>query len=291
MNSKQIKYFQDIVRLESFTEAAEANYISQSAISQQIKALETELGLTLLKRKNRGFELTRAGRFFYQKSQSILAELEKTVALTQNLAGEEPLLMRVGLLWGLADSKLAQAFVGFKELFPQIQLDFTVGSHEEIGQALRQQRIDLAINDQRKAFSDHYANIELTRLPLMVAVSQAHPLADRDSLELEALQPYPGLLLAVHGQEKLETDFYRDNLGFPSDFSPVYSRDQALLQILTSQAYFPTEATGTELGSAYRILPLLQDGQPIERPFYLYYRLDNAHPYTEDLLALFQKIK
>ena len=63
---KQLKYFQSVVRLNSFSEAAEenfisANFISQSAISQQIQALERELGFQLLERKNRTFALTPGG--------------------------------------------------------------------------------------------------------------------------------------------------------------------------------------------------------------------------------------
>lgn len=50
---KQIKYFQAVVRCNSFTEAAEECFISQSAISQQIQALENELGVKLLNRENR----------------------------------------------------------------------------------------------------------------------------------------------------------------------------------------------------------------------------------------------
>ena len=45
---KQLKYFQSVVRLKSFSEAAEENYISQSAISQQVQTLERELGFSLL---------------------------------------------------------------------------------------------------------------------------------------------------------------------------------------------------------------------------------------------------
>lgn len=64
---KQIKYFQSVVRLNSFSEAAAENFISQSATSQQIQALERELGFKLLERKNRSFMLTPAGEYFYQK--------------------------------------------------------------------------------------------------------------------------------------------------------------------------------------------------------------------------------
>lgn len=54
---KQMQYFISIVKNNSFTEAGEENYISQSAISQAIKSLEDELGVKLLERKNRGFTL------------------------------------------------------------------------------------------------------------------------------------------------------------------------------------------------------------------------------------------
>lgn len=64
---KQLKYFQSVVGKNSFSEAAEENFISQSAVSQQIQALERELGFKLLERKNCGFTLTPAGEYFYKK--------------------------------------------------------------------------------------------------------------------------------------------------------------------------------------------------------------------------------
>lgn len=62
---KQIQYFQAVVRCDSFTEAAEECFISQSAISQQIRALEEKLGVQLLERKNRKFSLTPAGESIF----------------------------------------------------------------------------------------------------------------------------------------------------------------------------------------------------------------------------------
>ena len=58
---KQIRYFQAVVRCKSFTEAAEECFISQSAISQQIQALEQALGVQLIRREKRRFSLTPAG--------------------------------------------------------------------------------------------------------------------------------------------------------------------------------------------------------------------------------------
>ena len=58
---KQLEYFVAVVDYNSFTQAAYESYISQSAISQQIKALEKNLGTTLIVRENRSFHLTPAG--------------------------------------------------------------------------------------------------------------------------------------------------------------------------------------------------------------------------------------
>ena len=64
---RQIRYFQAVVRNNSFSEAAEECYVSQSAISQQIQALERELSFDLLERKNPKFTLTPAGEYFFYK--------------------------------------------------------------------------------------------------------------------------------------------------------------------------------------------------------------------------------
>lgn len=74
---RQIKYFQTGVEKGSFTEAAEACYISQSAISQQIQSLEKEIGVKLFERKNRKFTLTSAGEHFYNKTVVLSSELER----------------------------------------------------------------------------------------------------------------------------------------------------------------------------------------------------------------------
>ena len=58
---RQMKYFTAVVECGSFTEAAEECFISQSAVSQQIQALENDLGVKLLHRESRGFSLTPAG--------------------------------------------------------------------------------------------------------------------------------------------------------------------------------------------------------------------------------------
>ena len=72
---KQMKYFVVVVECHSFTKAAEKCYISQSAISQQIRLLEEELGVSLIQREKRSFSLTLAGEYFYRHSLGIIDEI------------------------------------------------------------------------------------------------------------------------------------------------------------------------------------------------------------------------
>lgn len=69
---KQIKYFMAVVECNSFTQAAEQCFISQSAISQQINALEEDLGVKLIKREKRKFTVTPAGEYLYQNGAALL---------------------------------------------------------------------------------------------------------------------------------------------------------------------------------------------------------------------------
>ena len=95
---KQLKYFQSVVRLGSFSAAAEENFISQSAISQQVQSLERELGFALLVRKNRSFSLTPAGEYFYRKSLLLTADCGRMCAEAAKIAKGEAASLKIGYL-------------------------------------------------------------------------------------------------------------------------------------------------------------------------------------------------
>ena len=74
---KQLKYFEAVTRLESFTAAAQECFISQSAISQQIKQLEDYFEVTLIERKGKNFKLTAEGKFLQKKTKHLLDEVSR----------------------------------------------------------------------------------------------------------------------------------------------------------------------------------------------------------------------
>ena len=89
MTLQQIMYFQQVARSGSFTKAARACFVSQTAISRQICALEEELHVTLLERDTAHVKLTLAGEYFFQQVNELTARLEEVVTRTQTIAQEQ----------------------------------------------------------------------------------------------------------------------------------------------------------------------------------------------------------
>ena len=108
MMLRQMQYFHTVVRTGSFTAAAEECFISQSAISQQIKALENELGVKLLVRGNRSFHLTKAGEYLYQKSGQLLDDIEQIKKETIQIGCSQNVL-KLGYLKSYSGGELLNA--------------------------------------------------------------------------------------------------------------------------------------------------------------------------------------
>jgi len=77
MNISQLQYFVKTAQLEQYTKAAEALYVSQSALSSSIARLEDELGVELFERRGRNVQLTKAGSEFYTSAVKALEALEE----------------------------------------------------------------------------------------------------------------------------------------------------------------------------------------------------------------------
>ena len=147
MMFRSLKYFQSVVRLNSFSAAAEENYISQSAISQQIQALERELGFPLLERRNRSFLLTPAGEYFYQKSLILTADYERMCQEAQNIAQGGQSALRIGYLRCYTGGEFQRALEAFSLRYPQVSVSVEYGNHEELYDMLRSGRADLVLNN------------------------------------------------------------------------------------------------------------------------------------------------
>lgn len=192
---KQLKYFQSVVRLNSFSEAAEGNYISQSAISQQIQALERELGFKLFERRNRSFTPTPAGEYFYRKSLVLTADYERMCRDASKIANGDPLSLRIGYLRCYSGSEFHRALDEFSARYPDVSVAVEYGNHEELYAMLRTGQVDIVLNDQRRAFSDEYVNMILTTCESFIEISAHSPLAQLPKIMPQELKNLPCILV------------------------------------------------------------------------------------------------
>ena len=153
---RQLKYFITIVDCNSFTEAAEKCFISQSAISQQIVALEKDLGVKLIKRENRKFTLTPAGEYFYREAKTIVDKLQDIRREAVRLGTDDELHLKIGYLASYDGAELQSAILEFAKIYPEVIVSVIKGTHEDLYYALKNGEVSLVLNDQLRAFSDEY---------------------------------------------------------------------------------------------------------------------------------------
>ena len=285
---KQIQYFQAVVRCNSFSEAAEECFISQSAISQQVQALERELGVTLLKRENRRFSLTPAGEHFYRHSLLLTADYERLCQETLQIAHGEDFSLRIGYLKGYGGSEFQEAVAEFTAKHPDISVDMKTGNHENLYELLRNDKVDLVLNDQRRAFSNEYVNTILTTIECHIEISSRNPIANMGYVNASDLRRIPCILIASKEQQENEKSYYQEIYGITSSFVFAENLEEARLMVVGGKGYLPLE--GGELPTSYEKtitqLPLCRDKTPIRRNYCAFWKVNNSGFYIEEFAEI-----
>ena len=285
---RQIQHFQAIVQSNSFTEAAELCHISQSGISQSVKALEYELGVKLLFRKNRSFELTEAGKYFYRKSLVITADIEQLSRDTLRIYKNDFAKLSLGLLSTYSTDEFNLAIADFSKKHPMVELSVISGNHEELYDALRSERVDLVLNDQRRAFSNEYINVVLTQSPCYVEVAAHNPLAKGESVSVEELKNIPCILVASREQILEEEKFYRDIIGFRGEFLFADTLQAARVMVVSNRGVMPVE--GNDIDNSFentiKKVPLLRGDMVIKRTYCAFYKKEKSNNYVEEFAKI-----
>ncbi len=285
----QIRYFQSVVRLGSFTAAAAEHFISQSAISQQIKALEDELGVALLNRKKRSFTLTEAGEYFYKKSIVLVADYDAICCELQRISGNNGELLRIGVLRGYSGNEFQNAVSEFTVQFPDVTVEVTHGNHDALYELLRNGELDMVLNDQRRAFSDEYINIVLDIREYYVEISSNSPLGYLDEVEIADLKNIPLILLSSEDQQETERNFYANDLGFKSEINFCEHIDDARMQVIQGKGYMPIEGGNDTAQTAVKAVKLIRNGSPVIRRYCAFMKVDNPSKHTNEFVKILKK--
>jgi len=129
MDLKQLRYFHEIVRLGSFTRAAENLHIAQPAISVAIRKLETELDLQLFQRHDRKVSLTAEGERLWLHTQRILQAVADARLEMQELKGLSKGEVRVGIPGMMGSYYFPPVLMAFRHRYPHISLPVIEGRH------------------------------------------------------------------------------------------------------------------------------------------------------------------
>ena len=289
---RQMKYFIAVVECSSFTEAAEQCYISQSAISQQIRSLEKELGVELIHRENRSFTLTPAGKYFYEQSKGILNEVEDIRRETFRIGKDKELELKIGYLRCYSGQELHQAVAEFSRLYPEVSIHIVNGTHEELYDLLRFGGADLVLTDQRRAFSDKYANFQLLKCGCYAELSVRSPLAEQESVTMEELKRQACILISSREQQNIEEDYYKNTLGFGGRFLFAENLEEGRLMVAGNRGFLPVERVGTlpPCGTGVKRLPVMERGQQLKRNYCLFWVKENASYYIEEFAEILRKL-
>jgi len=266
-----------VVRCRNFTQAAEQCTISQSAISQQIQALEAELGAVLIDRGKRRFVLTKAGEYFYKGSLSITQELDVLRQTTMRIAhGEDHLT--VGYVRSYDGTELQEAMADYASSHPDRVVDFIPASHEILYGLLKDGKVDMVMNDIRRTFSTQYVHFSLGCRPCMIEVSPQNTLASHNYLTGEDLASFSCIVIAEKDMEEEEGAYYHDILGLGKGLLFAQSLEEARLLVAANRGFLHLACSSGKMVRTPQIkrLPFVLHDKPVFCQYGLFWRVRNT---------------
>ena len=145
MDFTQLQGFVQVAQEGSFTRAAEKLYLTQPALSLQIKALETELGMPLFERRNRQVYLTEAGRMVLERAQEILSKVEQIREQVAAYQGMQRGRVQIGTSDTTCLYVLPALVQTFRSQFPNIDIHLTNKPSGEVASLLKDGVVDFGI--------------------------------------------------------------------------------------------------------------------------------------------------
>lgn len=292
---RQLEYFSAVVESGSFTEAAKHCFVSQSAISQQVKALEEELGTTLLERKGKSFTLTPAGEQVLAAAHDVRTRIDQMNLALAHRSREEQRKLRIGYLSRYDGWEIQGALAAFTLKYPFIETTAVAGSHDDLYEMLLSGAVDIAFNDRRRELSDEFVNEYLMTRYTYIEVSGANELSYRDSLAVSQLGDTPCILIAKPQQRAIERDYYKNVLNFPSPFIFAENLEEARMMVAGNRGFLPLEI-GEEIceqaqyGGVIKRIPLTNAEGKLSRMYYAFWLKSKTNWLVKEFATILKEL-
>jgi DNA-binding transcriptional LysR family regulator len=216
MELRHLRYFLAVGEALNFTKAAARLRVAQPALSRQMRDLEHEIGVDLLRRSPRGVTLTPEGKLFLIEVRELLKRSRDSVKKVHAMVRGEYSELHVGYRLPATVEILPQSLAAFQKAEPGVKVLLHELAFDELIAGLRSAALELAILLQPTG--ERITGIEFESLhtyPLCVALNAAHPLAQLESIPLEKVAAEP-----ILGLRRNDYRGYLDRIFAPSRFKP-----------------------------------------------------------------------
>ncbi len=178
IDSRQLLAFKALAQTGSFTKAAKQLHLTQSAVSHSIKALEEDLGCSLISRLGRKVHLTQSGEIFLTSAERMIRQMQSVCSEIEGLGKWGVGRLRIGAGTTACQYILPTMIREFRETFPECQLSVNPDDAKELFELLRVNEIDLALTLVPDSLDDIVAQ-HVFADSLKFAVSPMHSWAGR----------------------------------------------------------------------------------------------------------------
>ncbi len=204
MEIRQLVYFINACQFQSFTKAADACGVVQTAITHQISALEKELGTRLFTRGKQGVRLTNAGKVFYKEAKALVEQAERARQLVSDVTKGRQRTLYLGYSGQLLRSDLPVLLSRFRREHPEMPVRLEQGATDTLIDRLESGELDCLIVQH----FDFYALIDWLEVQtvledsLLLVVAKDHPFAGAQRVTLEDLQSLNVILYWEKGMQE-----------------------------------------------------------------------------------------
>ena len=194
MNYNYLRYFSVLAQVEHYTLAAARLGISQPSLSSAIHHLESELGnVRLFEKAGRNVRLTEEGRYYQEKVDAALKELNTASMTLRESKVSAPVLIRLGVVSGTVSGTVSQEIAAYLKQNDRIRFRLTESSAEELLDMVRQEKLDMAIVDMTdRDRTLHFR--KLCRRNFCAALPCDHPLSSNEILTPQQVSQQPQIV-------------------------------------------------------------------------------------------------
>ena len=209
MNLKQLEYFVKTAELLNFTRAAEKCFISQTAMTQQIRSLEETVGVPLFIRDKHHVELTAAGAVYLKEVRQILERSDHALRVARLAASGTKGELAIGYITGFGLSEAPRILRNFSTAYPDIRLTLVRDTMSGLMDSLEKGECDISFTLTPSQFHSLYPNIGhryLESYPLMAVLPREHPLAGRKTVSYSDLKNERFIIMQPSARERDEME-------------------------------------------------------------------------------------